>query len=104
MWFRRDLRLADNPALLAAVDAARSDGDGRVVPLFVIDPDLWLPAGPVRLAYLVESLRSLDASLGDALLLQHGDPVEILPEAGPGQRRDQRAHRRRLRPLRPTAR
>ncbi len=80
MWFRRDLRLADNPALLAAVDAARSDGDGRVVPLFVIDPDLWLPAGPVRLAYLVESLRSLDASLGDALLLQHGDPVEILPE------------------------
>lgn len=80
MWFRRDLRLADNPALLAAVDAARADGDGRVVPLFVVDPALWLPSGAVRLAYLDESLRVLDASMGDALLLQHGDPVEVLPE------------------------
>ncbi len=79
MWFRRDLRLADNPALLAAVDAARADGDGRVVPLFVFDPSLWLPAGPVRLAYLDESLQSLAASMG-ALQLQHGDPAEVLPE------------------------
>jgi deoxyribodipyrimidine photo-lyase len=80
MWFRRDLRLADNPALLAAVDSARADGDGRVVPLFVVDPALLLPAGDVRLAYLVASLGSLDASLGGALLFQHGDPVEVLPE------------------------
>lgn len=80
MWFRRDLRLADNPALLAAVDAARADGDGRVVPLFVVDPALWLPSGPVRLAYLDASLRALDADMGDALLLQHGDPVDVLPE------------------------
>ena len=41
MWFRRDLRLADNPALLAAVEEARASGDGRVVPLFVVDPVLW---------------------------------------------------------------
>ncbi|MEL0249300.1 MAG: deoxyribodipyrimidine photo-lyase, partial [Actinomycetota bacterium] len=32
LWFRRDLRLLDNPALLAAVESARADGDGRVVP------------------------------------------------------------------------
>ena len=81
MWFRRDLRLADNPALLAAVDAARADGDGRIVPLFVVDPALWLPSGAVRLAYLDESLRALDASMGDALLLQHGDPVEVVIDA-----------------------
>ncbi len=33
MWFRRDLRLADNPALLAA----GADG-AEVVPVFVVDP------------------------------------------------------------------
>ena len=40
MWFRRDLRLADNPALLEACS------DGEVLPLFVLDPKLWGPAGP----------------------------------------------------------
>jgi deoxyribodipyrimidine photo-lyase len=75
LWFRRDLRLADNPALLAAADA----GD-EVVPLFVVDPALMGPAGAVRRAYLTRSLRSLGASLGDLLLLRHGDPVEHLTE------------------------
>ena len=46
MWFRRDLRLGDNPALLEAA------ADGDVLPLFVLDPALWGPAGPVRRAYL----------------------------------------------------
>jgi deoxyribodipyrimidine photo-lyase len=32
MWFRRDLRLADNPALVEAA------ADGDVLPLFVHDP------------------------------------------------------------------
>ena len=31
LWFRRDLRRHDNPALLAALDAARADGDDEVV-------------------------------------------------------------------------
>jgi deoxyribodipyrimidine photo-lyase len=75
MWFRRDLRLHDNPALLAAADAAAADGDGRVVPLFVVDPTLWDAAGPVRQAYLVASLRRLDESLGGNLLIQHGSPA-----------------------------
>ncbi|MGA1215852.1 MAG: cryptochrome/photolyase family protein, partial [Candidatus Nanopelagicales bacterium] len=70
-WFRRDLRLGDNPALGAAADV-----DGEVVPLFVVDPQVWDPASDVRRAYLVDSLRSLDADLGGQLLLQHGDPVE----------------------------
>src|SRR6185312_16680862 len=43
LWFRRDLRLSDHPALLAAVDAAGQDGD--VVGVFVVDPRLWEPAG-----------------------------------------------------------
>ena len=72
MWFRRDLRLADNPALLSAVaDAA----DTRVVPLFVLDPALWRPAGPARRAYLAASLTDLGNRVG-GLLLRRGDPVE----------------------------
>ena len=80
LWFRRDLRLLDNPAALAAHEAARADGDGKGVPLFVVDPTLWGPSGDVRRAYLVDSLRSLDESLGGNLLIVHGDPVERVPE------------------------
>ena len=72
MWFRRDLRLGDNPALLEAVD------DGPVLPLFVLDPALWGPAGPSRHAYLAASLRSLDADLRGRrtrLSVVRGNPV-----------------------------
>jgi deoxyribodipyrimidine photo-lyase len=79
MWFRRDLRLLDNPALLAAVAAARTGPDARVVPLFVVDPALWDRSGPVRQAYLVRSLKSLDDALGGNLLLAHGDPAHEVP-------------------------
>jgi deoxyribodipyrimidine photo-lyase len=75
MWFRRDLRLRDNPALAAA--AAH---DGRVVPLFVLDDRLWGPSGAVRRAYLGDSLRALDTALGGALVVRHGDPAHVLPE------------------------
>jgi deoxyribodipyrimidine photo-lyase len=68
MWFRRDLRLSDNPALL---DAAARDGD--VLPLFVVDPALWGPSGPSRRRYLGESLRDLDSRVG--LVIRTGDPV-----------------------------
>ena len=71
MWFRRDLRLSDNPALL---DAAHGDAaDGEVLPLFVVDPALWGPSGPSRRHYLSESLRDLDSRIG--LTVRTGDPV-----------------------------
>ena len=73
MWFRRDLRLADNPALLAACAA------DRVVPLFVVDPYLWSRAGQVRRAYLSRSLAALDESMGGALVVRHGDPRDVVP-------------------------
>jgi deoxyribodipyrimidine photo-lyase len=72
MWFRRDLRLADNPALLEAA------AEGPVLPLFVLDPALWKPAGPSRRGYLGASLRALDAALrerGTRLSVVRGDPV-----------------------------
>ena len=77
MWFRRDLRLADNPALRHAVDAARTRrrrGRG-VVPLYVVDPTLWAAAGPSRRAYLVASLADLGARVG-GWQLRRGDPVD----------------------------
>jgi deoxyribodipyrimidine photo-lyase len=73
MWFRRDLRLGDNPALLEAC------ADGSVLPLFVVDPALWKPSGQPRRAYLAASLRSLDAGLrdlGGRLVISSGDPVD----------------------------
>ncbi|WP_433009343.1 cryptochrome/photolyase family protein [Kribbella sp. CA-294648] len=75
MWFRRDLRLADNPALLDAVAA----GDGRVVALFVLDPLLWDQAGAPRRDQLTASLRSLSESIGGRLVVRRGDPVEVVP-------------------------
>ncbi|MFB9312678.1 cryptochrome/photolyase family protein [Nocardioides plantarum] len=73
MWFRRDLRSADNPALLAAL------ADGPTLPLFVLDPALWDPAGPSRRAYLVASLRALRRDVPVSVL--QGDPVRRVVEA-----------------------
>ncbi|WBQ06624.1 cryptochrome/photolyase family protein [Kribbella sp. CA-293567] len=75
MWFRRDLRLADNPALLDAVSA----GGGKVLGLFVLDPKLWDPAGGRRRDHLAASLRSLSDALGGRLVVRHGDPEDVVP-------------------------
>ena len=102
MWFRRDLRLADNPALLAA-------GEDRteVLPVFVVDP-AFAQSGAARLAYLHDALASLDRAIrarsGRGLMIRYGDPVDVIPalaaevgamavvvsrDAGPyGRRRD----------------
>jgi len=75
MWFRRDLRLGDNPALLDAVRA----GEGRVLGVFVLDPLLWERSGDRRRAHLAASLRSLSASMGDRLVVRRGDPASVVP-------------------------
>ncbi len=71
LWFRRDLRLQDHPALLAAVDGA-----DRVVPVFVLDDALRGPAGAPRLAFLYRCLRELEAQV--PLRVVSGDPVTVL--------------------------
>lgn len=72
-WFRRDLRLGDNPALLAAI--AESD---EIIPLFILDMEIANRAGEFRRAYLAQALRKLDASLGNNLHVISGDPVHVL--------------------------
>lgn len=75
LWFRRDLRLNDHPALNAAVDAA--DG-GRVLPVFVGEPDL-LDASTHRTWALISALRSLHTDLDQGLVYRQGDPREVIP-------------------------
>lgn len=72
MWFRRDLRLGDNPALAAAAS------DGEVVGLFVTDP-AFARAGAVRRRFLAGCLRSLDDDTGGHLVVREGDPAEVVP-------------------------
>jgi deoxyribodipyrimidine photo-lyase len=75
-WIRRDLRVADNPALNAAAAA------GRVVPLFVVDDALWGPSGDARRAWMVGALEALDRSIGGHLVVRAGDPaVEVAAAA-----------------------
>lgn len=84
LWFRHDLRLADNPALIHAV------GTGRpVVPVFILDPSD--ETGAASLWWLDKSLRALDASLralGSHLILRRGDTLaelqRLIAESGAG--------------------
>ena len=72
VWFRLDLRLADNPALLAAVDRNKP-----VIPIFIWSPDEekpW-PPGAASRWWLHQSLASLQAALakrGSRLILRSG--------------------------------
>ena len=77
LWFRRDLRIADHPALLAALDSAGPEGG--VVPVFVFDDRLWGPSGGPRRQFLLDCLADLRESTGGALVLRHGDPAEVVP-------------------------
>ena len=76
LWFRRDLRLSDHPALVEAVQAAGSDG--QVVALFCVDERLWGPAGANRRAFLLGCLRALNETIGGRLVLRAGDPVAVV--------------------------
>jgi len=75
IWFRRDLRINDHPALLAAIESA-----DQVIPLFILDKKQIAEAGDKLLAYMGQSLRALDESLGNRLHIIEGDQVEILKE------------------------
>ncbi|KAL3631824.1 (6-4)DNA photolyase [Castilleja foliolosa] len=87
VWFRKGLRLHDNPALEYA-----ARGSDFTYPLFVIDPHYMEPdsnafspgsrrAGSNRIGFLLESLVDLDLSLrklGSRLLVLKGEPSEVL--------------------------
>lgn len=74
VWFRRDLRVADQPIFLAAAERAR-----RGLALFVLDPALLEPSGGARRTFLYRCLRELDAALDGRLLVVRGDPADVVP-------------------------
>jgi len=76
LWFRRDLRLGDHPALLAAA------AEGPVTALFVLDDALRRPAGAARIAFMYRTMRALDAQLrehGGTLTVRRGKPENVVP-------------------------
>ena len=74
LWFRRDLRLSDHPALTSAA------AEGEVVGLFVVDPRLWAHGGPARRAWVAASVRALRDATDGALVVRAGDPAAVVPE------------------------
>ena len=74
LWFRRDLRLADLPALLAA-----AEDDAEVLACYVLDTRLKASSGPRRLQYLYDALRDVRDSLDGRLLVTRGDPRTRIP-------------------------
>jgi deoxyribodipyrimidine photo-lyase len=78
VWFRRNLRLADNPALTEAIERS-----ARVVPVYVHAPgeeSPWVP-GPASASWLARSLHALASSfeqMGSRLLIVPGPSIEAL--------------------------
>ena len=83
LWFRNDLRLADHPALQAALAAG-----GEVLPVFIIDPQqgaagsYGIPRmGPFRAQFMRQCITLLDQQLraiGSGLQVHAGRPAEVL--------------------------
>jgi deoxyribodipyrimidine photo-lyase len=87
MWFRRDLRLADNAALYHALSHAQRQGQ-RVICVFVFDRailDPLLAAGRQqdrRVEFVHAAVRELDQALrvhGSALIVRHGVAADVIP-------------------------
>ncbi len=82
-WHRRDLRLADNTGLQAAVALGPAVTGVYVLdPLLITPPQQLPPMAPARLWFLIETLIELQQrwrEAGSRLLVVAGDPVELLP-------------------------
>ena len=80
IWFRRDLRLDDHPALQSALRAGY-----RIVPVYVHAPEEeapWSP-GAASLAWLRRSLAALDTALrgcGSRLIVRAGPSLAMLEQ------------------------
>jgi deoxyribodipyrimidine photo-lyase len=76
MWFRKDLRIYDNPALNQSAGVP-------IIPLFILDEKDPYNPGSASKWWLYKSLISLQRSLntyGLKLVLRRGDPLKILQE------------------------
>ena len=72
VWFKRDLRVVDHPAL------ARAASLGPVLPVYVVEPDYWaLPDTSARqwqaVADALADLRAEMSAMGGCLVIRSGD-------------------------------
>lgn len=77
VWFKRDLRVNDHAPLSKAIAA------GAVIPLYILEPDLWQQADMSHRQYMFlrSTLIDLDAALrriGGRLIVRVGDAVSVL--------------------------
>ena len=78
VWFRRDLRLSDNPALMAAVQSERP-----LILLYIYETNLDRPLGAAKKVWLHHSLKALSDSIeekGAKLILREGPAEAILDD------------------------
>lgn len=85
VWFKRDLRVADHPAL------AHAAALGAVLPLYIVEPEYWaLPDTSARqwefTAGCLTDLRGQLGGLGAPLVLRVGDAVQVLEKLCRAQR------------------
>ena len=85
VWFRKCLRLDDNPALEGL---SRDQSIRAILPIYILDTQVIGNSlgnyGRARIRFLLESLQDLDARLKtrfqSELLIYQGDPLEIFKE------------------------
>ena len=80
-WFRKGLRLSDNPALVACLEQCPKN----IYPTYVLDGNSYqlFRCTPLRANFLVECLQDLDKNLrtlGSRLYVLSGDPTVVLPQ------------------------
>lgn len=80
LWFRQDLRLADNPALQAAIDSGQP-----IIPLYVLDEESSYvrPRGGASRWWLHHSLAKLTEGLGERgarLALRRGPAADVVAQ------------------------
>lgn len=77
VWFRQDLRLSDNPALVSALN------DGfDIIPVFIrddVNAGEWARGAASRW-WLHQSLTELNKSLGGHMAFRCGDAADIIPQ------------------------
>lgn len=84
-WFRKGLRLHDNPALSHIFTAANAaPGKYFVRPIFILDPGIldWMQVGANRWRFLQQTLEDLDnqlRKLNSRLFVVRGKPAEVFP-------------------------
>lgn len=64
-WFRKDLRIHDNPALNESIKLIRENSGYVLRPIYLLDPEMndFVRMGPNRIRFLQESLTQLDEGL-----------------------------------------